>query len=69
MNTDVEHPISIMITAAVILICQSIYLFRDARKNGHNYWFWGIIGMIQAPMPLLVYLFFIKKQGRKNDKR
>ncbi|MFC5735818.1 sigma-Y antisigma factor component [Cytobacillus gottheilii] len=69
MNTEVEHSLPVIICAAVILICQSVFLFRDARKNGHNYWFWGVIGMIQAPVPLLVYIFFIKKQWRKDDKR
>ncbi|WP_350448830.1 hypothetical protein [Rossellomorea vietnamensis] len=27
-----------------LLLVQSIYLFIDARKNGHQYWFWGIWG-------------------------
>lgn len=37
----------------VILLVQSIFLFTNARKHGHNYWLWGIVGLIQAPMPLL----------------
>jgi hypothetical protein len=51
---------------AVILLVQSIYLFIDARKNGMNYWFWGIIGLIQAPMPLIFYLL-IKRSKRKEE--
>lgn len=46
---------------AVILILQSTWLFLDARKNGHNYWIWGLLGLIQAPMPSLIYLVFVKR--------
>ncbi|MDT9023422.1 MULTISPECIES: sigmaY antisigma factor component [Rossellomorea] len=48
-----------------ILLTQSIYLFLDARKNGHNYWFWGIWGLIQCPFPLIFYFIFTKKIWRK----
>ncbi|MFC7784888.1 MULTISPECIES: sigmaY antisigma factor component [Rossellomorea] len=48
-----------------ILLTQSIYLFIDARKNGHNYWFWGIWGLIQCPFPLIFYFIFAKKIWRK----
>ncbi|WP_079507860.1 sigma-Y antisigma factor component [Mesobacillus jeotgali] len=51
---------------ATILLSQSIFLFTNARKHGHNHWLWGILGMIQAPMPLLVYLLFIRKVWRKK---
>ncbi len=50
---------------AVILLIQSIYLFIDARKNGMNYWFWGIIGLIQVPMPVIFYL--LVKRSRKKE--
>ncbi|QOR67359.1 sigma-Y antisigma factor component [Cytobacillus suaedae] len=46
---------------ALILIAQSTWLFLDARKRGHNYWLWGIVGLIQAPMPSLFYLLFVRK--------
>ncbi|WP_210364695.1 sigma-Y antisigma factor component [Bacillus sp. REN3] len=46
---------------AGILLSQSIFLFVNARKHGHNYWLWGILGLIQAPMPLLFYLIFARK--------
>lgn len=50
---------------AIILLIQSIYLFIDARKNGMNYWFWGIIGLIQAPMPIIFYL--LVRRSRKKE--
>lgn len=49
-----------------ILLCQSIFLFLHARKNGHNYWFWGIIGLIQAPMPTLFYLLFVHQAWKRK---
>jgi hypothetical protein len=53
-------PAMIIIVAAILLL-QSIFLFLDARKRNHNYWLWGIIGLIQAPMPTLFYLLFVRK--------
>jgi hypothetical protein len=59
MNED--YSIIVIIFAAAILLFQSIYLFLDARKRNHNYWLWGIVGLIQAPMPTLFYLVFVRK--------
>jgi hypothetical protein len=55
------------IAIGLILLTQSIFLFIDARRNGHNYWLWGIIGLIQAPMPTLFYLFFVRKVWKKKN--
>ena len=51
---------------AIILVIQSTWLFLDARKRGHNYWLWGIVGLIQAPMPTLFYLIFVRKAFRRK---
>jgi|GEM_PF-2325557 len=48
----------------LILLSQSTYLFLHARKHGHLYWFWGIVGLIQAPIPLIVYFLLIRKVYR-----
>lgn len=67
MTEEVSLPL--LIVVGVILICQSTFLFIDARKHGHNYWLWGIVGLIQAPMPTLFYLLFARKVlKRKNVK-
>lgn len=58
-----------MIAVAIILLTQSFYLFWSARKHNHNYWLWGIVGLIQAPMPTLFYLIFVRKIFRKKPKR
>jgi hypothetical protein len=57
---------TVIILVALILLLQSIFLFLDARKRNHNYWLWGIVGLIQAPMPTLFYLLFIRKIFRKK---
>jgi hypothetical protein len=61
-----DYSPALIIVVAAILLLQSIYLFLDARKRNHNYWLWGIVGLIQAPMPALFYLLFIRKIFRKR---
>jgi predicted PurR-regulated permease PerM len=58
---------TVIIIVAAILLLQSIFLFLDARKRNHNYWLWGIVGLIQAPMPTLFYLLFVRKIFRKRS--
>ncbi|MCM3674926.1 MULTISPECIES: sigma-Y antisigma factor component [Peribacillus] len=57
--------ILVLIVCVVILMTQSINLFIDAMKNGFNHWMWGILGLIQAPFPLIFYL--IVKKIRKRE--
>lgn len=70
--TDTTQELSLWVLFAIggILLAQSIFLFLHARKNGHNYWFWGLIALIQAPMPTLFYFLFVhqvwKRRGRKE---
>ncbi|RSD29248.1 sigma-Y antisigma factor component [Mesobacillus subterraneus] len=59
----------LLAAVAAILLTQSIFLFTNARKYGHNYWLWGILGLIQAPMPLLFYLLFVRKIWQKKPKQ
>ncbi|HEY2420354.1 MAG TPA: sigma-Y antisigma factor component [Neobacillus sp.] len=56
-----------IILVAAILLLQSIYLFLDARKRSYNYWLWGIVGLIQAPMPTLFYLIFVRRIFHKKS--
>jgi RNA polymerase subunit RPABC4/transcription elongation factor Spt4 len=46
----------IILCAAPILLSQAIWIFFDARKRGENQWLWGIIGLINCPSSLIVYL-------------
>jgi len=59
----------LFIVAVIALLIQSFWLFLDARKRGHNYWFWGIWGLIQTPMPLVCYLIFARKIYRRKAGR
>jgi hypothetical protein len=61
-----ELTLPVIILVAAILLSQSLYLFLDARKQNHNYWLWGIVGLIQAPMPTLFYLIFVRKIFKKK---
>ncbi|MBY0123108.1 sigma-Y antisigma factor component [Bacillus sp. S/N-304-OC-R1] len=64
MNEEISVPILVLV--AVILISQSTFLFINARKHGHNYWLWGILGLIQAPSPTIFYLIFVRKIWKKK---
>jgi ABC-type proline/glycine betaine transport system permease subunit len=64
MKGDIS--LALILTVAAILLTQSIFLFLDARKRNHNYWLWGILGLIQAPMPTLFYLIFVRKIFKKG---
>ncbi|MDF2947562.1 MAG: hypothetical protein K0S51_2241 [Bacillales bacterium] len=56
----------LLIVIAIIIFTQGTLLFIDARKRTKYYWFWGLWGLIQFPLPSLFYWFFIL---RKNKKR
>jgi hypothetical protein len=68
MNGDLTQTetVFMLIVVAAILLSQSIFLFTNARKHGHNYWLWGILGLIQAPFPMLVYLIFARKIFKRD---
>ncbi|WP_442599033.1 sigma-Y antisigma factor component [Neobacillus sp. D3-1R] len=62
-----EEPTPILIMfVVIILLSQSLFLFINAKKNQHNYWLWGILGLIQAPFPTIVYLIFVRKVWQKR---
>ncbi|MDP4083964.1 MAG: sigma-Y antisigma factor component [Bacillota bacterium] len=65
MRGDITLPEIFLV--ALILLCQSVFLFFDARKRNFNYWLWGIVGLIQAPMPTLFYLIFVRKVWKKTN--
>ncbi|MBD7911717.1 MULTISPECIES: sigma-Y antisigma factor component [Clostridium] len=57
-----------LVCALIILIIQGTTIFRDAmKKNIPNPWLWGIIGLVQAPWPTIIYLIYRKRYfSRKN---
>ena len=67
-----EKDVILLISIVPILLIQSTWLFIDAKKRGGYAWFWGIWGLIQAPMPTIFYLIFViwlpKKRQQKLNK-
>ena len=61
INELSSTPLWLWIIASFILICQSSWMFWDARKRGYNAWLWGFLGLIQFPMYLIIYLIFVRK--------
>ncbi|MBG9770753.1 sigma Y negative regulator YxlD [Bacillus vallismortis] len=56
----------VAVAACLILLAQGIFLFIDAKKRDRLAWVWGIVGLIQAPMPLICYYFFVIRPDRKK---
>jgi hypothetical protein len=56
-----EEEILTLLLIAPVMLVQSLFLFTDARKRGHKYWFWGIWGLIQCPLPFIFYFIFARK--------
>jgi hypothetical protein len=61
LNELNELPVYVWILLACLLLPQGIFLFRDAQKHGENPWLWGIWGLTTVPMPILLYLIFVRK--------
>lgn len=59
----------LFLVVVIIVLIQGLWLFLDARKRGHNYWFWGIWGLIQTPLPLIFYFIFARKIYRRKAGR
>ncbi|MGM0846345.1 MAG: sigmaY antisigma factor component [Bacillota bacterium] len=61
-----QEEILTLLLVIPLLLLQSLFLFTDARKRGHKYWFWGLWGLIQCPVPLIFYFIFARKIISKN---
>ena len=47
----------LIVIAVPLLLCQSAWIFRDARNRGEkHYWIWGLFGLLNVPQSLLIYL-------------
>lgn len=49
----------------LLLGVQGVLLFLDARRRSARAWFWGLIGLIQFPMPALLYWLLVVRRGRR----
>ncbi|MDS0527624.1 hypothetical protein NNC19_18195 [Clostridium sp. SHJSY1] len=59
-----------LICVPIILIIQGTLIFRDAMKKDIPYpWIWGIIGLVQAPWPTIIYLIYRKRYFKRKNKK
>ncbi|RXZ83681.1 sigma-Y antisigma factor component [Paenibacillaceae bacterium] len=66
MILDDKLKLLLIIAVVIILFLQGAWMFRDAERNGHNKWLWGLLGLIQFPTYLLIYMLFVRRR-RRND--
>jgi len=67
MKTNITTmPFYLWILLAIILLSQSIMLFRAASKSGANRWFWAIWGLMQFPCPAIFYLLIVRKVWKRE---
>lgn len=52
---------------AVLLLAQALWIFHDARKRGENAWLWGLLGLLNVPSSLLVYLLVTRRKKGDHD--
>lgn len=50
-----------IVLVVAILLTQGIWLFVDAHKRSRWPWLWGLWGLLQAPIPTIVYLLVVRK--------
>lgn len=55
-----------LVVVAMILLSQGIVLFVFAKKRRKKAWLWGILGLIQFPMPSILYYFIVVRPSKKN---
>lgn len=52
----------------ILLLCQGLWVFLDARKRGEKYyWLWGLFCSINIPSNILVYLIVTRIIRNKNN--
>lgn len=62
MMQDLEKmPLYAWIIIGTLLLCQSIWIFRDAQRRKTFPWLWGLWALTSCPTPLIVYLIFERK--------
>ena len=61
-------PRFLYIRLALLAFTQAFWIFNDARKRGENHWLWGLLGLLNVPSSLIVYLLVTRvyKQRKKT---
>ncbi len=55
-----------LLLLGIAVFCQGLWIFLDARRYGLNRWLWGILGLLNIPTSLVVYLL-VRNSLRKNE--
>jgi len=50
----------------LLLGTQGVLIFTDAHRRGARAWFWGLLGLIQFPLPTLFYWLLVVRPGRRR---
>jgi len=49
-----------------LLLIQGFYIFQRAKRVDCNHWLWGIIGLLNIPSSLIVFLLFLAYKKGDN---
>jgi hypothetical protein len=61
MNELIIVPIWAWFLIGALLLTQGTWMFNDASKRGMNKWFWGVLGLLNTPTNLIVYLIVSRR--------
>ncbi|WDL98396.1 sigmaY antisigma factor component [Alicyclobacillus sp. ALC3] len=61
MHTPGHLTWSELLPVILVLLVQGIWLFMDAKTRSRWPWLWGLWGLVQAPIPTVVYLLVVRK--------
>ena len=59
--------LSYFVLLPVLVLTQATWIFIDARRQGeHYYWLWGLLGLLNVPTSLIVYLLVMGYRRRHS---
>lgn len=61
-----EVPIWGWVLIAMILLIQSSILYIQAKKIGKAPWLWGILGLVQFPVPSIIFMILWKTVWKRR---
>jgi len=59
-------PVWFIAIIILFVFCQGVWIFFDAQKRGRFPWLWGLWGISNFPLPLIVYYFAVIRKDRKR---
>ncbi|WMT40333.1 hypothetical protein RE628_24465 [Paenibacillus sp. D2_2] len=69
MKTD-SLPIWVWLLVFLALFTQGLFMFLDARRRGRRAWLWGLWGLMNFPLPVVVYsiavIWLDRRRGRSS---